>query len=97
MACKRPVVATNVGGIPEILNDRCGVLVAHETYLRCARCESLLAESDTSETISQPRLYAAVREALTWDNIARRTEKAYSNALADGELAVVNQGLRAFL
>jgi glycosyltransferase involved in cell wall biosynthesis len=82
MACKRPVVATNVGGIPEILNDRCGVLVRpRDVFALSQGVNRLLADQNLRDDLAT-EAYAAVREALTWDNIARRTEKAYANALS---------------
>jgi glycosyltransferase involved in cell wall biosynthesis len=41
----------------------------------------LLADQNLRDDLAT-EAYAAVREALTWDNIARRTEKAYAKALS---------------
>lgn len=46
LACGRPVVATNVGGIPEILNDTCGRLVPPRDPVKLA--EALAAVLDRS-------------------------------------------------
>ena len=82
MACERPVVATNVGGIPEILNDRCGVLVPPRDVLALSQgVNRLLADRDLRDDLAT-EAYAAVREALTWDNVALRTEKVYAKALS---------------
>ena len=37
LACGRPVVATNVGGIPEIMSDECGQLVAPRDAVALSR------------------------------------------------------------
>jgi glycosyltransferase involved in cell wall biosynthesis len=46
LACGRPVVATNVGGIPEILNDTCGRLVPPREPAKLA--EALASVLDAS-------------------------------------------------
>lgn len=46
LACGRPVVATNVGGIPEILSDECGRLVSAREAVALA--EALAAVLDAS-------------------------------------------------
>jgi glycosyltransferase involved in cell wall biosynthesis len=82
MACERPVVATNVGGIPEILNDRCGVLVRpRDAFALSQGVNQLLADRSLRDELAT-EAYAAVRETLTWDNVALRTEKAYLKALS---------------
>lgn len=53
LACGRPVVATNVGGIPEILNDSCGCLVAPADASDLARgLHSVLDRNWDAERIS---------------------------------------------
>jgi glycosyltransferase involved in cell wall biosynthesis len=53
LACGRPVVATNVGGIPEILNGACGRLVPPRDPAALARAlASVLDQSWDAATIS---------------------------------------------
>lgn len=53
LACGRPVVATNVGGIPELMNDDCGRLVpAHDAAALAQALSSVLDENWDEAAIS---------------------------------------------
>jgi glycosyltransferase involved in cell wall biosynthesis len=67
LACGCPVVATRVGGIPEIIDDRNGLLVP-------ARDTAALAEG-LDKALSQPWDRAAISQAMTrtWDDVATET------------------------
>ncbi len=81
MACKRPVVATNVGGIPEILNTNCGVLVNARDSTGLARAvKHLLSDQQLQDELAA-NAYTAVTTSHTWDDIARATEDAYLEAI----------------
>ncbi|MGZ5539170.1 MAG: glycosyltransferase family 4 protein [Halobacteriota archaeon] len=82
MACKRPVVATNVGGIPEILNEGCGVLVSPRDTLALSQAINLLIADQGLRDDLATEAYSTVRGALTWDKIAQQTENAYATAVA---------------
>lgn len=64
LACGRPVVATNVGGIPELLNDECGRLVP-------ARNSTALAEALTAvlDKTWDPQSISA-RMSRSWDSVS---------------------------
>jgi glycosyltransferase involved in cell wall biosynthesis len=64
LACGRPVVATNVGGIPEILNDECGCLVP-------PRDPSMLAQALASvlDRIWDAKAISA-HESRSWEAVA---------------------------
>jgi teichuronic acid biosynthesis glycosyltransferase TuaC len=54
LACGRPVVATNVGGIPEIMDDSCGCLVPPRDAQALAHgLNSVLSRSWNAEEISR--------------------------------------------
>ena len=82
MACKRPVVATNVGGIPEILNEGCGVLVSPRDTLALSQAINLLIADQGLRDDLATEAYSTVRGTLTWDKIAKQTENAYATAVA---------------
>jgi glycosyltransferase involved in cell wall biosynthesis len=82
MACKRPVIATNVGGIPEILNEGCGVLVSPRDTLALSQAINLLIADQGLRDDLATEAYSTVRGTLTWDKIAQQTENAYATAVA---------------
>jgi len=54
MALSKAVIATGVGGIPEMLADGCGCLVnVGEPHVLAARMQSLIADSDLREALGR--------------------------------------------
>lgn len=78
LACGTPVVATNVGAVPEILSSpELGIVVEPDAAaLRDGLCQALRRSWD-QKRISD---YALTR---TWDDVAREVEKALQAAVRD--------------
>jgi glycosyltransferase involved in cell wall biosynthesis len=81
MACKKAVVASNVGGIPEVLNKNCGVLVKPMDESALSTAVLYLLSNDAVRNELAENAFQAVTNALTWDNVGRLTEFAYLKAL----------------
>jgi glycosyltransferase involved in cell wall biosynthesis len=67
LACGRPVVATKVGGIPELVGSACGLLVPprDSRSLSCALAEALARRWD-AQSIAQ-------RFSRPWERVAEET------------------------
>ncbi|MGW0822845.1 glycogen synthase [Streptomyces sp. NPDC002845] len=87
MACGTAVVASGVGGIPEVVEDGVtGLLVptgdAFEAELARA-LDSVLADPETAARMGEAGRERAVRE-FGWDAVARRTVHLYEEVLKQG-------------
>jgi glycosyltransferase involved in cell wall biosynthesis len=81
MASNRPVVATNVGGIPEILKENCGVLVPpRDEFALSEAINQLIADDRLRENLARAALRAV--NPLTWEHIARQTEALYAKMIS---------------
>jgi glycosyltransferase involved in cell wall biosynthesis len=67
LACGRPVVATNVGGIPELMDARCGILIP-------PRDASALADA-LAKTLDYPWDQEQIASSFrrSWQDMARET------------------------
>ncbi|MBN2494623.1 MAG: glycogen synthase [Deltaproteobacteria bacterium] len=83
MACERPVVASRVGGIPEIVvPDETGLLVEPgEPEAIAEAINRLLADRDLALRMGKAGRQR-VEEHFGWPIIARRTKKMYEEILA---------------
>ncbi|MFF3914100.1 glycogen synthase [Streptomyces sp. NPDC001852] len=84
MACGTPVVASRVGGIPEVVDDgRTGVLVdvdeEFETRLAHA-LDSVLGDPEAARRMGEAGRERAASE-FGWDTVARRTAALYEEIL----------------
>ncbi len=81
MATGRPVVATRVGGTPELVRDELdGFLTSLDPEDIARRLLELLGDADLRR-----RMGASARaraEAFTWDRVVEQTERVYRDVLA---------------
>jgi teichuronic acid biosynthesis glycosyltransferase TuaC len=82
LACGRPVVATNVGGIPEIMNDECGRLVP-------ARDSAALASALVS-VLDTPWDAAAISAhwSRSWNSVAAELLEVFELVVSNRQTAV---------
>lgn len=82
MASKMPVVATNIGGIPEVVNDcNSGILVEPESKEELKDAiEKLLGNKKLRKKLRKNG-YKNVKKKYSWEDVAKKTEKIYKNLL----------------
>ena len=91
MACETAVVASNVGGIPEVVTDgENGVLVDRtgvsdaDFEIELARAvNALCADPDRARQLGVAGRQRAVRD-FSWDAIARSTVALYQSLIISG-------------
>ena len=83
MASGKPVVASNVGGIPEILTDgQEGFLVEYgNSELLADKLTTLLKDKDLREKMGQAGRERA--RTYDWETIAEQTVQVYKQVIKD--------------
>jgi len=83
LACEVPVVATNVGGIPEIMIDgETGYLVPSKNPIEISRkINKLLENKSQRENMGKLGRKSIIQRGLTWESHAKKTVNIYSELL----------------
>ncbi|MEM4723849.1 MAG: glycosyltransferase family 4 protein, partial [Candidatus Hadarchaeum sp.] len=83
MSCGKPVVATRVAGIPEVIEDQHnGLLVEEKDPHQLAQAiTKLLASPDLAQQYGMA-CRTKIEERLTWGMIAKRMVEVYEQAIA---------------
>ena len=81
LACDRPVVATNVGGIPEIMNDECGQLVPPRDSVALA--QALASVLDRSWDAASLSAYCS----RSWNDVAAELQEIFESLIAAHEVS----------
>jgi glycosyltransferase involved in cell wall biosynthesis len=77
LASGRPLVATSVGGIPEILNNECGRLVPpHDVHALAQALASVLDQAWDAQAISS-------HGSRSWDTVAAELLEIFESVVAD--------------
>jgi glycosyltransferase involved in cell wall biosynthesis len=85
LACGRPVVATNVGGIPEIMSERCGRLVPPRDPAALAHAlAKVLDESWDAETI-------CAENGRSWDTVALELQEIFESLISARQASALSR------
>jgi len=82
MACEVPVVATDGGGLPEVVGEAGVVVPAGDDRALAGAVEGLLTDPRRRARLGR-RGRRRVRSRFTWERAARRTAAVYRRAYAD--------------
>jgi glycosyltransferase involved in cell wall biosynthesis len=82
MSMRKPVIATSVGGIPEIIkNDREGILVEPRNSLQLAEAISEMLSDPSRRRKIGNNARKRVEEEFTWEKNASKTLKLYNHMI----------------
>lgn len=94
MACGLPVVATEVGGIPEAVGPGTAILVPPRQAPRLASAlGSLISSSSLRESLGSAGL-ERVREKFSWERSAEELEHIYEEVVDQGSGSTLHSGWR---
>jgi len=80
MACRLPVIGSNTGGIPDIIQDgETGLLVPEKDVSMLSKAILNLIEDENLREKIAVNGYKRVREEFSWERIAESYLKIYSN------------------
>lgn len=81
MACGKPVVVSNVGGLPEYVFNRENGFVVKEGDVRQLACAiyNILVDTNLSEKMGQAGL-SIIKNNFTWEAVTKRVMKTYKLA-----------------
>jgi glycosyltransferase involved in cell wall biosynthesis len=82
LACGRPVVATNVGGIPEIMSDKCGRLVPPREPLALAQALAFVLDAAWDAAA------ISARGSRSWSDVAAELLAIFESLVSKRQLAM---------
>ncbi|MFC2034051.1 glycosyltransferase family 4 protein [Chloroflexota bacterium] len=83
---KKPVVVTNVGSIPEIVDDnRTGIIVPPRDSQALAEAVVRLLKNEKLRKGMGENAYKKLKEDFSWERIIINTVKVYNKAIADAK------------
>ena len=84
MACKVPVIGTDTGGIPDIVDDdETGLLVPEKDILEISRAIIKLIENGDLRRIIAFKGYTMVKDRFSWEQIANKYINIYKNSIKE--------------
>jgi len=84
MACKLPVIASNIGGIPDIVHDgETGILVPEKDSMEISQSIIKLIENEDLRENLTFKGYYMVIEYFSWEKIAKDYINIYKKILKD--------------